>query len=326
MLSTTHLLFSGTICALAFGDPIAALIGGAAGLLPDLDTPRSLPGRILAPVSAIVSKWGHRQITHSLIGSGAIALFSAPVLVLGGKWWLVVQLGYLCGWLLDAASKSGVPALYPSPKRLVFPYDPNFRLTTGSPTERLFQGLLVLIAIATLQSIGDGGSLASFRNLLATDQGAIEHYREVGSQRRVFVELEALHKLEARKISGRFEVIGTNATGDRLIVQRGPERYAIGEQLDPKVVRVVEGAIAPVTIAPVHIPEPVPLAEVIQVMGPGAATGQLTSDEPIAIAKDPRRFMPVVAEGQTLTLTCARAEDLKPLAEVWVSGDLVVRK
>ena len=157
MLSFTHATFSATITALFLNNAVAAAIGAVAGLLPDLDTPRSLAGRLLFPVSGWLSRWGHRQVTHSLIGSGVFAVFTLPVLFWGVTGYLALQIGYGCGWLLDAASKTGVPALYPSPRRLVFPLDPEFRLRTGSLTERILQGVFVCAAAGGRAAVGGRG-------------------------------------------------------------------------------------------------------------------------------------------------------------------------
>ena len=56
-----------------------ALVGGIAGLLPDIDEPRSMMGRpfffLSAPLNAIV---GHRTLTHSLLAVLAIWLVLLP--------------------------------------------------------------------------------------------------------------------------------------------------------------------------------------------------------------------------------------------------------
>jgi len=62
MMTLSHLTFRATTVALTLctADPKCIAVGEIAGTLPDLDTPNSIPGRLLALISAIVSKWGHR--------------------------------------------------------------------------------------------------------------------------------------------------------------------------------------------------------------------------------------------------------------------------
>lgn len=106
------------------------LFGGLVGsLLPDIDHPRSWIGRripmISIPLSALV---GHRGITHSLLA----ILTTAFVGIMGltrwgmdlGQWAPLVAglcLGYASHLFGDWASNSGIPLLWPLPKRFRSP-------------------------------------------------------------------------------------------------------------------------------------------------------------------------------------------------------------
>lgn len=121
MLGTTHGsagLFLGALSGAACGGGTSGLIWGAAagcvaGLLPDVDHPGSMAGRLLRPVSLYLEeRWGHRDSpTHT---ASFVLLAALPLAVL----WLLFGclaapfLGALFGGAshiaLDATTKSGV--------------------------------------------------------------------------------------------------------------------------------------------------------------------------------------------------------------------------
>ena len=328
MLSFTHLLFSGAASALLLNDPVLAGVSALAGLLPDVDTPRSLPGRLLFPISRVVGRWGHRQVTHSLMGSIIMAMVTLPVLVWAPLVWVAIQVGYFTGWILDAASKSGVPVLYPSPKRLVFPFDPNFRLKTGSPVERLFQAVLVILLSVLLSNVMDGGIQGAFRGVLATDTAAVDFYREYGSSSRIYGDVEGLLVVENRRVAGRFEIVGTD--GDYLILlgQDG-NRYGSNQQIKITRINTTKREGQKITVRPINIVESVPIADLAAVASHRKATftGILTlDDEPPVLRPDPRYFQTVELTGESLKLSAATIADLAPLADTWVVGNVVMRE
>lgn len=66
---TTHAL-SGVVAGylVTGGDWKGAVVGGIAGVIPDLDEPKSKFGKIFLPVSIPLNKFfGHRTFTHSLL-------------------------------------------------------------------------------------------------------------------------------------------------------------------------------------------------------------------------------------------------------------------
>jgi len=144
-------LTSDTLAPLA----IAAALGA---LLPDLDAADSTvkylavgPFTPFAPLSNLLHRaFGHRGLLHSLRGLCACALLCSPLLWLGWPWgWLPflgLVLGYASHLLGDAATRSGIPLLYPDPRRIHLLPRP-LRLTTGSPAE---DALLPLLGAAVL--------------------------------------------------------------------------------------------------------------------------------------------------------------------------------
>ncbi len=138
-----------------FGVLAAAAALGA--LLPDLDASQSkikhlkIPNTQFKPFmfpALVVSRSSqHRGLLHSFAGLGMIALFVLPAAFWVG--WAPVTallLGYFSHLMADAATKSGVRLLYPSPKRFhLLPL--GWRFTTGSMAE---DALLIPLAANTL--------------------------------------------------------------------------------------------------------------------------------------------------------------------------------
>ncbi|GAB3051222.1 metal-dependent hydrolase [Virgibacillus ainsalahensis] len=83
---TTHCL-SGMVAGYVItgGDWRAALVGGIAGVIPDLDEHKSKFGKILFPISFMINKtFGHRTITHSLL----FVLLAGILLYPFTEWWV----------------------------------------------------------------------------------------------------------------------------------------------------------------------------------------------------------------------------------------------
>jgi len=86
-------------------------------LLPDIDHPGSIMGRIFKPISRFINRnYGHRTITHNLAAMGVVCFFAwlvskglnseAPItfLVFGG---------YFSHLIFDMMTVAGVPLFYP---------------------------------------------------------------------------------------------------------------------------------------------------------------------------------------------------------------------
>lgn len=123
--------------------PAAAVLGtGAAALaalFPDIDAPRSEITRSMGCLTAGLS-WvvrrscgGHRQITHSLLGTGLwSAAWLTAMLLAGWPLWLLFAIvqGYASHIGMDMLTRSGCPLLWP--KQATWHWlPPPLRVTTG---------------------------------------------------------------------------------------------------------------------------------------------------------------------------------------------------
>jgi membrane-bound metal-dependent hydrolase YbcI (DUF457 family) len=133
------------------------LVGAAAlgSLLPDLDASQSKIKHLqlggikpfLLPSQSIFRALGHRTLLHSLLALVYVAL--AGVLLAPFFGWpvaLALWLGYASHLAADAATRSGIPFLYPRPRRFYLLPKP-WRIVTGSPAE---DALFFLLAMSVL--------------------------------------------------------------------------------------------------------------------------------------------------------------------------------
>lgn len=169
MMALTHIAVGGGTALLLTKaiDSVSAsqikwcIAGGLIGsLLPDIDHPKSWLGRripfISVPLSAIV---GHRGVTHSMI---ALIVVQAAALVSAINWqstsggWLApfmtgLGVGYASHLLADWLTNSGIPLLWPNPKRFAAPVT----IQTGSPVEYLVAlGLYALVGLHIVRGLG----------------------------------------------------------------------------------------------------------------------------------------------------------------------------
>jgi endonuclease YncB( thermonuclease family) len=123
----------------------------AASLLPDADYPKSWLGYQLGSVSKELNcLFGHRSFLHSLL---ALLLFTA---VLGlPLWWITGSLapvvaifvGYGSHLLADMMTLGGVQFFWPSRVIAVFPGRDEYRVATGSASERVFVIVVLVLAL-----------------------------------------------------------------------------------------------------------------------------------------------------------------------------------
>ncbi|MFQ6111293.1 MAG: metal-dependent hydrolase [Nitrospinota bacterium] len=131
--------------------PVAALgVAAAASLIPDLDHPESWAGYLLKPVSLFLSRrTPHRGFFHSFLGLLAFGLLLYPLYLSQYRvlWWAAVA-GYFSHLLADMMTVTGVTLFWPSPVRAIFPGRDEYRVRSGSSSERVF--FFVMLALALL--------------------------------------------------------------------------------------------------------------------------------------------------------------------------------
>jgi inner membrane protein len=351
MRSFTHLTFSATVTSafLCTSDPIPIVIGALCGILPDVDTKNSWTGRILRPVSHIVEQYGHRQITHSLLGSLIFGVITV-VAYLFLRWldgtnalWEMVacNIGYSSGWLLDAGSKTGVPVFYPKQKRLVFPFDPEYRFTTGSLSERVFGFVMICVLFGVLYVNGAGGALTSFSNLIGSPSSAVEQYRSHTATHRVMATVKGTHQITEETFSAEnLRIVGIIGDTD-LIVQLSPgELLQIGSSAQAHIrashIETHLGARRIKTVRALQIPDELRMSELLARIPEDAEIfGHLTTDQAGGLIAQPQadnlKFHPVTINHEPsgaarFEFRAATKSMLLIYSKLFVSGSVLINQ
>ncbi|MEA3336690.1 MAG: metal-dependent hydrolase, partial [Chloroflexota bacterium] len=144
-------------------NPLAYVFCGVVALLPDIDSQASIVGRLFPFISKpIERRFGHRQVTHSLL---------ALVFVAGAAWlvfrsdWPLFAVAYASHFLIDMlVGHVGIPLLWPHQSRFYVA-----RIRPGSTAELL---LGIVLLVATLLPLVPGAQTVAGR-LIPQDELAI---------------------------------------------------------------------------------------------------------------------------------------------------------
>jgi inner membrane protein len=179
--AATHLAFAGVCGVIAHGlgyslEPASLVALGLGTILPDIDTSTSSIGQLVPGFSSrIERKFGHRTITHSLLGVIVLALVSSPLLYWNLSVFAFLLLGFVSHLILDTFNISGVPLLWPA--KTVFWFFPHraYRVAYNSPLERLVLVSCVLACVAVMP-FSSAGFSPSFHRFLGTPSGVVADY------------------------------------------------------------------------------------------------------------------------------------------------------
>ena len=245
MLAPTHSIFgiSLTLIILAlFGVKlslhwtimVAAVLGA---LIPDIDLTRSTISKICYPISQFIEdNFGHRTMTHSLIGwAVATAVFGLLVEIgvwifpippqLITRWIAAFAIGYLSHLILDMFNPRGVNLLWPRTDRDVVSKNKKLQLAVGSGAELAVFGILIVVLLASLP-ISKYGLNSSMRWLLATPASAIDEFKTMHTK--AYLEFTGTLKDTREPITGKAEILGVD--NKKLIVYFKNTVYTISDE------------------------------------------------------------------------------------------------
>ncbi|MFH1683493.1 MAG: metal-dependent hydrolase [Candidatus Margulisiibacteriota bacterium] len=214
-------------------------------ILPDIDHPRSVIGRIFPRISIpLERKYGHRTVTHSLVGwvvssmifgfllSFGVWLLSIISSLEGGYWdllprWIAAfSIGYFSHLVLDMFNKRGSQMFWPDPGRDVIPRNPQFRPESGSKIEAfIFIFLLLLMFLAF--PISKHGLGSSLRWLLATPGSAIQEFKSLKVH--AYLEFKGVLRSTQTPVEGEAEIL--DADYRRLIILYKNNVYTLSDEL-----------------------------------------------------------------------------------------------
>lgn len=209
MTAKNHFLFSVSVASLTLGtlDPFVLLIAGAMSLLPDIDSSKSVYGKMFFPLSRLIERhFPHRTFTHSFFMTAILAIGAIPLAFESKEFYFAALIGFFCGWFLDVFTKAGVSAFYPmSMARLVILANPALRLATGSKNEWFFSVIFAALLVISFQLHSSGGVMQIFTSLLAQPTGVSEMFRTHGQTNKIYALVDG--QTATGNISGKFPVV-----------------------------------------------------------------------------------------------------------------------
>lgn len=205
---TGGLLFTGIFASLSginiFSSPWLVLTSLIASLLPDIDHPKSIVGRLVKPISKWLNRhYGHRTITHSafvLILSTVVFSLFEKVIADQTSLSLTFFYSYLSHLLLDMMTLQGVPLLYPFFRNpFVLPANPRFRLRTGDmKAETIIFCTFITLSIF-LRPLFQNGFWTSYNRLF----GTLKHLSAEFSRSDDLLEVAYLARKGSESIEGK---------------------------------------------------------------------------------------------------------------------------
>lgn len=240
MMTPTHMTFSVVVASigLATANPIVLSVSAIASLFPDIDTSKSMIGRLLFPISRFLEKrHPHRSLTHSFIASGAVTLVTYPMTFYWDSvYWKAIVLGFFSGWFLDVFTKSGVAAFYPSQARLVIPGNPRLRFSTRSNGEWFLLFVLSAIAILSINLNSSGGLIRGFNQALGLPSGAVETAQEDASRYLLMAQIKGRNAITELPIDETYEVVEPLTANDLLVKDKQGTVYRVGSSQECQII------------------------------------------------------------------------------------------
>ena len=338
MTAKNHFLFSVSVVSLTLAtlDPFILLIAGAMSLLPDIDSSKSVVGKVLFPISRLIERYfPHRTFTHSFFFTAILAIGLIPLAFEGKEFYFSALIGFFCGWFLDVFTKSGVSAFYPmSMARLVIPANPAMRLSTGSKNEWLLSVIFLALFVISFQLHSSGGVMQIFSSLLAQPTGVAELYLAHSNKNRIYVNLSG--RTSSGEISGRYEVVALQSNNTFLIRKENTLLLVGDSQCLHCHVRSdsAKGEIGEsvyVSTQEVRLNDQ-PVSKFLEHFSGREilVSGELIlPNEEIQIPTSQMQFNPVTItanlDSKTARLSNASLEDLRPLVSLTATGNLVVK-
>ena len=227
-------------------------------IIPDVDHPKSIIGKILFPISIpLERRYGHRTMTHSLFGW---AIFTVIFAVLIGlisflpqisawgwadlpiRWIAAFSISYFSHLILDMFNRRGSQMFWPDSGRDVIPRNPKFRPESGSRIEVLI--FLILLALMFMAfPISKYGIGSSLRWLLATPGSAIEEFKSMKTH--AYLDFKGIMGETREPVAGYGEIL--DVSNKRLVILYNGNVYTISDELSADIfashVRVKKTAI-----------------------------------------------------------------------------------
>jgi len=245
MTAVTHYAFSYLVCSAMGCDHTTALTASTFSLLPDIDHPQSLIGRLFPGVSKyILRKYGHRSVTHSVFAILALCVLLLPVLLFSGMFYAASVFAFSSHIFIDLFNRSGVRLFSPiSQKEYISFRTLELRVPVSSWQEYLVLFVIVFFAFSVS---GQAFSLtravrSASKVLYKTYDIAVSDYKD-NSGSLCVARIEYFDHLQRRMVTDTMDVLHLFASKAFLV--KDDVRYIILKQdIDEIDIEATEGKV-----------------------------------------------------------------------------------
>jgi len=310
-------------------------------IIPDIDHPKSYIGKIFYFISApIERRYGHRTITHSLVGWAIFTVLFAVIIGLISllpqisawgwtnlpiRWIAAFSISYMSHLILDMFNRRGSQMFWPDPGRDVIPRNPKFRSESGAKIEVLI--FFILLALMFLAfPISKLGLASSLRWLLATPGSAIEEFKTLKTH--AYLEFSGTFRDTKEPVEGEGEILDVDR--QRLIILYKGNIYTLSDELAADIVAShvrVKRTIDPIKIERREFEDKTREYLLSQIPKGALVSGivSLPKDMDVKIPSFPGTYKVIDQKGDDLVLNFATKEQIEKLA-LGESFDIQQRK
>ena len=201
---------------------------------------------MVKPFSGMLERrFGHRTITHSLLGILLLATAFSPLLLFVPSIWKWLLIGYATHLLLDTANISGIPLLYPNRLQFWLVYNRTWRVPYNSPREFIWLSTICILALA-LMPFSINGFSPWFHRALGSPHGAVEDYQLWAKDYEVIAMVNGHNLVTGEEIKAEFKVIDALGKQILLVEDLTGRAYSVGLDDNANIqvdrVRIKKGA------------------------------------------------------------------------------------
>lgn len=335
MMGPSHaiLAIASVATVLRTTNPFLLAVGVVASLLPDVDTSRSLAGRMIPGLSHwLEKKYAHRTIAHSLLSLVLFALLVSPFWIISQDITIAAIVGYYSHIFGDKLTSSGVEFFWPKIERVVIFGNPQIRFRTGSSSEFAITTFITIFAVVMLNINSGGGVMRTISEYLGAPEGALEFYNQNAATAIIKAHVTGWRQSDRQPIQATYRLLTVDGTVFILQDGRGHlYRAAAGGDVEILIdrIRTSKGATVSNQVETLQLDD-LPVWESLKKYRNGAevyVSGDLALEdvEELELPESVEYFWPIEETENGVRLTAARVEMLKIFEDRYGSGTLTIR-
>ena len=333
-MAVTHIAISITLAAFFIGaSPWVLTLVAIGALIPDLDSPESLFGRMLLPITKfIAARYAHRTLTHCLWTTVAIAIAALPLFYYyGWQYWSALPFGHLSSILADTLTVSGVSLFYPDTRIYVYGGNPKARIKTQSKAEFFVLGTMFLCFLFFVNIQSNGGLLMYVNSqVIGGTKGLETIYEKYGGSNEVWASIDGTFATSQQEASGEYLAIGRN--GEFIVSNARDRVYGTNSNLAVRRMTAKEGKAITVRTESLLWQDEDFLNPLIALYQNNSnaliyITGRITihAPEDIALLPRPEQYNALALNGSELTLDHCPVQWLGKIQYQYATGSAIAK-